>query len=81
MVTISKRKGAVLCKQYFGVIRGRKFARIIRREFVGAFTTSCKPDGKVFFRTVAQDRMVHVFDGPWNLQVQQFPEFPLGILT
>ena len=50
MVTISKRKGAVLCKQYFGVIRGRKFARIIRREFVGAFATSCKPDGKVFLQ-------------------------------
>ena len=29
---------------------------------------------KFFFRTVAQDRIVHVPDGPWNVKVQQFSD-------
>ena len=32
MVAISKGKGVVMCKQYFGAITGRKFARIIRTK-------------------------------------------------
>ena len=48
MVAISKGKGVVLCKQYFGAITGGKFARIIRTEFDGAFAASCDLDDKVF---------------------------------
>ena len=36
---------------------------------------------KYFFRLVAQDRKVHVLDGPWNVNGQQFSEFTLGVLT
>ena len=36
---------------------------------------------KYFFRLVAQDRIVHVLDEPWNVKVQQFSEFSLGVLT
>ena len=50
MVAISKGKGVVLWKQYFGVITGRKFARIKRTEFDGAFAASCNPDDKVFLQ-------------------------------
>ena len=32
MVAISKGKGVVMCKQYFGAITGRKIARIIRTK-------------------------------------------------
>ena len=49
-VANSKGKGVVLCKQYFGAIAGRKFARMIRTEFGGAFAVSCNPDGNVFLQ-------------------------------
>ena len=49
-VAISKGKGVVLCKEYFGAITGRKFARITRTEFDGAFAASCNTDDKVFLQ-------------------------------
>ena len=50
MVAISKGKGVVLCKQYFGQITGGKFARIIRTEFDAAFAASSNPVDKVFLQ-------------------------------
>ena len=48
MVAISYGCGAIMCKQYFGIITGQKFADIVHSEFDSAFEKSANPTGKRF---------------------------------
>ena len=48
MVAIGYKKGAVICKQYFGPITGEKFVTVINSEFKRAFENSVNPKTKRF---------------------------------
>ena len=81
MLAISKGKGVVLCKQYFGAITGGKFTRIIRTETDGAFAASCNLDHKVFLQDGCPRQNSACAQWAMECKGATFSIYPLGVLT